>query len=249
MEEKYNAICIRSVSYKDNDKMLTLFSLEKGLVDCILRGVKKPDAKLKFAAEVFCFSEYVVTVKSGRRTVIEANQIDDFYDLRTDIDKYYCASAVTEYVRNFCQTDEDNYQLFLSVVNAFKGLEAGYFDPVTVLVKFYMEALKEGGYGITFGTCGVCKNKIEGRVFFDFDECQFKCLDCADYNATEMRLSTFKFLSILSGIELSDLKGQKSTYSPTFDRETVKNALKFYDFFIRDKIGVDIKSNAMILGY
>ncbi len=249
MEEKYNAICIRTVSYKDNDKMLTLFTLEKGIVDCILRGVKKPGAKLKFAAEVFCFSEYVIAEKSGRRTVIEANQIDDFYELRLDIDKYYAATAIIEYIRSFCQKDENNYELFLNVVNAFKAIEAGYVSPTAVLVKFYMEGLKEAGYCITFDKCQVCGKEIADRVFFDFDNCVFKCLDCADYTCTEMRRTTFKFLSDLNRIELADLKCQKPTYSPTFQEDSAVNALKFYDFFIRDKIGVEIKSNAIILGY
>ncbi len=249
MEEKYNAICIRTVSYKDNDKMLTLFTLENGIVDCILRGVKKPDAKLKFAAEVFCFAEYVIAEKSGRRTVTEANQIDDFYDLRLDIDKYYAAAAIIEYVRFFCQKEENNYELFLNVVNAFKAIEAGCVSPETVLVKFYMEGLKEAGYGITFDNCQTCGKEITDRVFFDFDNCVFKCLDCADYTCTEMRHSTYKFLSELKKTKLSDLKCQKPTYSPTFTKESAINALKFYDFFIRDKIGVEIKSNAIILGY
>lgn len=249
MEEKYNAICIRSVSYKDNDKMLTLFTLERGIVDCILRGVKKSGAKLRFASELFCFAEYVLVEKNGRKTVVEANEIDDFYDLRTDVEKFYSASAVIEYLRSFCQKGESYYDLFLNVVSAFKGMESAPYHPILFLVKFYMESLIGSGYGITFSNCSVCEKQIENRVFFDFSDCSFKCAECADYTATEMRFSTYKLLLLLSKTDFKNLQNPDlSTYSPTFsDITVVKNALKFFDFFIRDKIGVEIKSNTAIL--
>ncbi len=249
MEEKFNAICIRSVTYKDNDKMLSLFSLEKGIVDCVLRGAKKPNAKLKFAGELFCFAEYVVAEKSGRRTVIEATQIDDFYEIRLDIEKYYCATAIIEYLRAFCREDEKQYDLFLNTVNALKAIENGNNFSELVLVKFLQEGLKIEGYGIDFNGCATCKKAIENRVFFDFDACRFKCYDCADYLCTEMRISTYVLLSNLEKFQLEEFKKPlKSTYSGTFDdNETVKNALRFYDFFITDKIGVHIKSNQAIL--
>lgn len=249
MEEKFNAICIRSVPYRDNDKMLTLFSLEKGIVDCILRGVKKPTAKLRFAGEVFCFAEYLLVEKSGRKTVVEANEIDDFYDLRTDVEKFYAASAVIEYLRGFCQKGENYYDLFLNVVNAFKGIESAPYPPVLFLVKFYMDSLAYAGYGLTFSNCSVCKKTIEDRVFFDFNDCTFKCLDCADYTSTEMRFSTYKLLLELSETDFKKLQNPDlSTYRPTFSEiDVIKYALKFFDFFIRDKIGVEIKSNPAIL--
>ena len=60
MEEKINALMIRSVDYADNDKILSLFSLEQGVISAKIRGVKKAGAKLKFAAEPFCFAEYIL---------------------------------------------------------------------------------------------------------------------------------------------------------------------------------------------
>ncbi len=249
MEEKYNAICIRSVSYKDNDKMLTLFSLEEGIVECILRGVKKQGAKLKFAAELFCFAEYVLVEKNGRRTVVEANQLDDFYDIRMSVDKYYSASAIIEFLRAFCQKGESYYDLFLNTINAFRGIEDAPFSPSLFLVKYYMESLKVAGYGITFSHCDKCRKAIDKRAFFDFNECTFKCLDCADSSSTEMRFTTYEFLRLLSETTFEKLRRPDlSTYSPTFfNIDTIKNALKFFDFFLRDKIGVEIKSNVEIV--
>ena len=56
MDEKFNALCVRSVSYREADKIITLFTLEKGLVDCAVYGARRAGSKLNFAAEFFGFA-------------------------------------------------------------------------------------------------------------------------------------------------------------------------------------------------
>ena len=45
MEEKLNAITLKAVDYGESDKILTLFSLEKGVISATVKGVKKDKAK------------------------------------------------------------------------------------------------------------------------------------------------------------------------------------------------------------
>ena len=78
MEVKVNAIVIRAVDYKDNDRILTLYSLEKGKITAGIKGVKKAGAKLKFASEPFCFAEYILAEKNGRYTVTGASYYEIF---------------------------------------------------------------------------------------------------------------------------------------------------------------------------
>ena len=135
MDEKYNAICLKKTAYKDSGEMLTLFSLEKGLIDCALIGARSPRSKLRFCGETFCFAEYVLSEKNDRRTVKEATQIDSFYGLREDIDRYYCAAAVIEFIMNVVYQGEKDYELFLTTVKALKAIEVGE-DPKSLSLFF-----------------------------------------------------------------------------------------------------------------
>ena len=96
METVVNALMLRAVDYNENDKILTLLSAERGKISAGIRGVKKAAARLKFAAQPFCFAEYVLAVRGGKYTVINASENESFYDLRTDVNKFYAASAVSE---------------------------------------------------------------------------------------------------------------------------------------------------------
>ena len=59
MEEKMSGIVLSAVSVGENDKILNIFTLEKGVVSAKIKGVKKAGAKLKFASEPFCFAEFI----------------------------------------------------------------------------------------------------------------------------------------------------------------------------------------------
>ena len=69
MDERVKGIVISSKDYKDNDKLLTLFTLEKGIVFAKIVGVKKPNAKLKAVKELFCFAEFDLARKGDFLTI------------------------------------------------------------------------------------------------------------------------------------------------------------------------------------
>ena len=61
MELIVNGLMLKSADYKENDKILTLLTAEKGKITAGIKGVRKAKAKLKFAAQPFCFAEYVLS--------------------------------------------------------------------------------------------------------------------------------------------------------------------------------------------
>lgn len=245
MEEKCNAIVIRATNYRENDKMITLFSLENGLVSACLRGVKKTNAKLKFAGELFCFGEFLLAEKNGRRTVTEVNQIDSFYNVRLDPYKLSAASAMCEFVSGFMLSGMKSYELFLNLVNGLKVLSASTTDPKKVLIAFYLDSLRLAGYEMEFGACSRCGGEIEKRVFFSFGEWNCVCTDCATRLDTEIRFSTYEVLKKISTVK-SDVSSDLLN-GFDFSEDSLVYALKFLDFFMEQNAGVTIKSHGFLM--
>ena len=69
MDIKTEGIVLRATDYKENDKLLTLFTPSLGKITAGIRGVKKAKAKLNFAAQPFAFCEYILAERGGRYTV------------------------------------------------------------------------------------------------------------------------------------------------------------------------------------
>ncbi len=199
MEVKTEAIVLRSIDYKENDKMLTLFSPDLGKISAGIRGVKKPTAKLNFAAQPFCFAEYILAEKGGRYTVTGAYLHEAFYGLRLDIVRFYAACAALEVCRSLAMENESYHRLFLGLVTCLKELSLGEGDSAEALISFLLCALRECGYPIDLSYLEECGGDIGERIFFDFSDGEF----CSEERAEAGRqasLSTYHVLRKCDGL-------------------------------------------------
>ena len=161
MEEKARGIVFGGVSVSENDKILTIFTVEQGTVSAKIKGVKKAGAKLKFAAEPFCFAEFILLDKNGFKTVINASLIDSFYPLREDVKKYYAGAVVLEFIKKFAKENIVSHEPFFSAVSALK--ETAYGDGIAKPVaEFLTSGLSLAGYALNFTDC------VTNKVFFDY---------------------------------------------------------------------------------
>ncbi len=181
MEElKVNALMIRATDYGENDRILTLLTAEAGKLTAGIKGVRKAGAKLKFAAQPFCFAEYVLVKRGERYTVIQASECESFFELRCDVNKLYAASSVCEAACALSFEGDDCSRIFYAAVRALSAMCGG--DESMELIKFLLVALKSAGYGIGVENCTECGRPLtaEQRLRFDMDTGSFTCWECGD---------------------------------------------------------------------
>lgn len=177
MEFKTDALVLRAVDYGENDKMVTLLTADRGKLGVCFKGVKKAAARLKFAAQPFCFAEYVITERSGRHTVISASLHDGFYSLREDVTAFYAAAAVCEACDRLLYEGMENGALLLAALTALKELSTG--SAAGGLIRFLLTALRLAGYPVQAGECPACGKTPAGRMRFDLESGAFFCDSCS----------------------------------------------------------------------
>ena len=225
MEEKVSGIVLSGVNYGENDKILNIFTLEKGTISAKAKGVKKAGAKLKFCAEPFCFVEYVLSSTSKGNTIIGASLIDSFYPIREDLTKYYSASTVLEFLKRFEKESMVSSELFLLTIDTFKNLAYGKEAPLSLVVKFLLSALKNSGYALSLDGCFECGNVEFNRIFFDYESGAFLCEDCLDKNSQTTREINFNTYQALQDAERGkELIDEKSAV-----------ALRLIDYYLVNK--------------
>ena len=193
MEIKTDALLLRAVNYGENDKMVTLFTADRGKIGAAVKGVRKATAKLRFAAQPFCFAEYVLAERSGRYTVTSASLYDGFYPLREDIGAFYAATAVCEACDALMYEGMVNGGLFVSAVTALKEMCGG--ETSAALIRFLVRALSLAGYPVSAEeTCPACGAPLGGRMRFDFSSGSFFCDGCGvGEPASESTYQTVRF--------------------------------------------------------
>ncbi len=242
MEIIVNALVIKSLDYKDNDKILTLFSLERGKITAGIKGVKKSGAKLKFASEPFAFCEFILAEKQGRYTVIGADYIDSFYNLRLDLLKYYASSVILETLNLLTSENEPSPEFFSLAISAIKSVNYQVGE-LKVLSGYLLKLIEISGYGLQTMLCSGCFEKINGRVFFLPKYAEFYCNSCKVDGVMEITSETYNALLKIVGKTLSEISGVE------LSRSSEIKLLKFLIFYIQQKTEFTIKSATALVDF
>lgn len=231
MEQIVNALMLKAADYNENDKILTLLTAERGRITAGIKGVKKAGAKLKFAAQPFCFAEYVLSRRGERYTVINATECESFYDLRTDINKFYAASSVAEAAYAITFEGDDCAEIFSAAIRALSNMCNG--SESLALIKFLLVALKQSGYAVNAENCYECGANLteESVLRFDMDAGAFTC-GCCGRGAGASGV-TYNVLRKLSG---------KSYKEECITADGEKRALRLIREYLSYKLNLSFKS-------
>ena len=228
MEEKVSGIVLSGISYGENDKILNVFTLEKGVISAKIKGVKKAGAKLKFASEPFCFAEFILINGRAGYSVKTASLTDSFYAIREDIERYFCGGAVLEFIRKFYKENIVAPDAFLTTIEGLR--EIAYSDnPLSALVCFLITSLKEIGYALRTATCFDCGCVIKGRTYFEYERGAFFCEECHTKESREINPETLGALK----------KVENKVFA---SREECIRALRLLDYYLSNKAEENIKS-------
>ena len=145
MDKKLTAILIKSIDVRDSDKSIRIFSAEEGCVTAVMRGVRKPTAKMKFAAQPFALCIYEVSEKNGKNIITGATQIEDLYALCLDPEKYAAACVLLD-VTNNANLSIDSAKLFIILLKALKALLYSKTVSMLVVTKFIQKVLTMSGF-------------------------------------------------------------------------------------------------------
>ena len=228
MEEKLSGIVLNGVSYGESDKILNIFTLEKGTISAKIKGVKKAGAKLRFASEPFCFVEFIFSTTGSRRIVTGATLLESFYPLREDIVKYFAGSTVLEFLRCFAKENIVSSQLFMLTINSLKELCYTNEEPLTILCRFLIFALSYSGYALNLNACACCGNEVKGKTYFDYQSGCFYCGECFEGRGKEINHKTYQDIKKI-------IKGE------IFDEKPIK-PLRLLDYYITNKTEEKIAS-------
>ena len=168
---------IKTVDFKDSDRMLTFLTKDYGLMAAKVRGAKKQTSKLFSASSLFCCGEYEFYEKDGFFGVRGCHIKQTFYHLQQDYDAYSAACFIADAAGKVAQEDDAAQKLFALAVNVLYALDTAAVSPGTAVCYFIQRLLYiEGLYpGIDMCvSCGSGNNLVRLSVEHGGAVCQ-KC--------------------------------------------------------------------------
>jgi len=178
--ECVQAIVTGYTDYRDNDRMLTLFSADRGRIDCKARNCRKPTAPLLACAQPFVFGEFELFSQNDRVTVNGCDVRETFYPIREDVDRFMAASAAAQLSNKVIEHDSGDEPLFSLLYHTLSFLAYTEMDPKDVLIAFLLRFLDHTGYRPSLTRCSVCRRDVRNDpvLFYSADSGGVVCAAC-----------------------------------------------------------------------
>jgi DNA repair protein RecO (recombination protein O) len=160
--EKVTGIVIRYVNYRDNDRILTIFTEEKGRVDAKARGCRRPKSPLLPCAQPFVFGEFQLYAGKERYTIDQCDVRESFYPLREDVERLAAGYAMLALTQTVIQQNQSNPGMFSALYHALSFLCYGDTHAVDMVICFIVRFLETNGVCPALTTCACCGESLLG---------------------------------------------------------------------------------------
>ncbi|WP_090038196.1 DNA repair protein RecO [Clostridium frigidicarnis] len=195
---KTNGIVIKDQDYKENDKLLWIFSEKLGKITVVAKGAKKNNNKLFSSALPLCFGEYILFKGKGIPNISEARVINSFRGCLEDLEKLTYTTYLCELIDISMVEEEPNYELFKEFITSLYLLSSGALDHELLVRSFELKLLKSTGYGLDLNKCCVCKRNIAYCDYISLSQGGGVCFNCEKKYGIEVSSETYNILRYLN---------------------------------------------------
>ncbi len=122
------AVVIRRSDFGEADRLLTLFSIDRGKLRAIGKGARKPQSRKTGHVELFMRSKFLIAEGRDLDIVTQAEMVEAYSALRDDLVRATYASYAVELLDRFTVDEEpqrDIYDLLSAVLGWFATAPAG----------------------------------------------------------------------------------------------------------------------------
>ena len=224
-----DAINLKSYNLSESDKIIVMYSKDKGLIRGVANGVKKPKSKLGARMDLLVANTLMLHKGKNLDTICQAEVLNTFHKTRQDIDKIFYSMYVTEVVHNFGLEEDPGseiiYNLLYKTLNAI-SISENKVEIMIAVIKFQLKMMIESGFSIEFDTCLHCHNTVKDEtMYFVPNLGGIVCQNCAErihYNKKQMPYKLrdfFKQMSINDFEEKGEyeLKANEKVCTVTFE--------------------------------
>ena len=159
------AIILGHIEYGEADRILKVFTFQKGKITAIAKGVRR--IRSRKAGHLEPFTRVMLLLAKGRNMdiVTQAETVDNYPGLRTDLERIGYASYVVEVLDKFTYEEGQNIAIFRLLANTLKRLE-DHPNPTTVMHFYEMRLLDLVGFRPQLFECVDCGKSIQAEDQF-----------------------------------------------------------------------------------
>lgn len=184
---KFNtkAVVLKSIKYKDSDKIFTLFTNEYGKMSAIARGVRKISSRRSGNLDTLnLVSVNIHEDTKGFKNIEEVKLIESFKNIKRDLSKCTKAYYMVELLHRSVEEGDKSDGLFELLVKCLKALDKNGYSGDLFVSYFEISLMAILGYRLNFEKCRKCGKDLDSswkKYSFNIEDGGIECDKCAKF--------------------------------------------------------------------
>lgn len=209
-----NALVLKVSDYAENDRLLSLLSIEKGRITVIAKGARSVRYHYLNAIQLFTYSAFELYEKNGMFWLKEAIINTGFPALTESIEKVALASYLAELSSELTDENESGCEILRLLLNSLYMICDGKRSLPLIKAVFELRAVCSSGYMPDITGCRDCGTTSADVFYFDIMNGCVICGDCFSSHSTSIAENS-EFEGKLSGAsDTINMLGERNTYIP-----------------------------------
>jgi len=236
-----DAIVLGYRNLGEADKILTLFSPDKGKIHAVARGVRRPRNPILAGSQLFSYSNFLILEGRNLDTISQCEIKESFYKIRQNLESMAYGLYFAELLRVSTPLEDKNQELFRFFLKTMYLLQK--WENIEILSRIYeVKLMAIQGFAPELFQCVGCGRKSFDKIYFSTAMGGILCQNChgKDRKAINITSDTLNVLrKMLMGTyeELEGLRVKK------YVREQLKDVL---DLFILHHVDHKLKTAEFI---
>jgi DNA repair protein recO len=209
-----NAINLKSYNLSETDKIIVMYSKDKGIIKGVAKGAKKTTSKLGGRMDMLVANRLMLHKGRNLDTICQAQAINTFKNTRNDMDKLFYSIYCSEVVHSFGVENDPNseeiYELFYKTLEAVSKSE-NKVQLLLSVIKFQLKITHIAGYSLELENCACCGGTLDNdNIYFSAQSGGTICEECKKHsiNAAKLHHKIRDFLNTLLQLDY----GSKTRY-------------------------------------
>ena len=191
-------VIIKALDYKENDKLIWIYTENLGKITAVARGAKKSKSSLFAITLPLCYGDYTIFKGKNLSNMQEGKIINSFQGLMSNLDKLTYSSYLCELIDIALVEGERNLYLYKDFITTLYLLDTDAIDYELLIRSFELKLLKATGYGLVLDYCVNCRKKINVSNYISLSNFGGVCDECEKTHGLYVSKGCYNSLKFLS---------------------------------------------------
>ena len=237
---KINGVVIKTKEFKENDKLVWLYTDKLGKITTIAKGSKKSKSKLLALTLPLCYGEFVLFKGKSLYNIQEGKIMRSFQGLLENLDKLTYSSYLCELIDICIEEGEVNNNLFRDFLICMYLLDTNALDYEILIRSFELRLLRATGYGLKLDNCVSCGEKLSVSNYISLSDYGGVCEECKREYGIYISKPAYNSIKFLLNTSMDKI------YRLNISEEVKKDISKVTTFLISSNYSKKPKSLEML---